>query len=79
MSPTGDPSHPSARARRKRPSARQVVAALLAIVIVFFVLQNREYANIQLFFFAARLPLWLALAVTALLGTAVGYLLGRRK
>lgn len=64
---------------RRRLSGRQVVAGLIALVLVVLVLQNTNRTRVDVFFVHATLPLWLVVAGVALLGFAVGWLTGRRR
>lgn len=72
----GAPTH-----GRRAPavSPRLVIALALAVLVVVFVVQNRNTVSIELFSITTSAPLWLTLTVVALLGTVVGWLLGRRR
>ena len=67
--------------RRARPAVRagQVVAALIVVVAVVFIVQNRDRVSVNLFTIDVTAPVWLILTIMVLLGTAVGYLLRGRK
>lgn len=60
------------------PSAKQIGGAILAFVLVVFVLQNTDSTSITLLVFDVTFPLWLVLAGTILLSIGIGYLLGSR-
>jgi len=60
-------------------SPRRILAAVIVVLVVAFVLQNREPANVQLFGIIVSMPLWLVLTVMTALGAAVGFLLARRR
>jgi uncharacterized integral membrane protein len=62
-----------------RPSGRQVVGGVIAVVLVVFIAINNDDTSINLLFRKVTLPLWLVLAVTALLGVLVGVGLGTRR
>lgn len=62
-----------------RPSGRQIGGILAAIVLLVFILSNRESVEVNFLFLHFTWPLWLTLAVTALLGAAVGGLLTVRR
>ncbi len=64
---------------RRRVSARQVVAGLITLLLLVLVAQNTNRTRVDVFFVHATLPLWLVVAVVALLGFAVGWLTGRRR
>ena len=60
-------------------SARQTVAALVAIVALVFILQNTDEVSIDLFTVSVSAPLWLVLGVLFVVGVLVGMLLQRRR
>ncbi len=53
---------------------RLVVAGVVAALMVVFIVQNTEKAQVDFLFFDFRAGLWLVLTVTFLLGVAVGAL-----
>jgi uncharacterized integral membrane protein len=72
--PPGDPDQPI----RPEPSpTKWIVLAVVAVLIVLFVLQNRDRANIDFLFWDADLRLWVALSFATLLGFAAGVIIGR--
>lgn len=56
-----------------------VLAAVLALVTVLFIAQNRDRVSIHLFTATVSAPLWLLLTITVLVGAAVGALLRARR
>ncbi|TSD50561.1 DUF1049 domain-containing protein [Rhodococcus sp. KBS0724] len=56
-----------------------MLAAVLVVLAVIFVFQNRSATTIQLFWVSVQSPLWLTLAVILLLGWIAGLLTTRRK
>ncbi|MFV0317566.1 MAG: hypothetical protein ACK5O2_11490 [Microthrixaceae bacterium] len=58
---------------------RHIVGGVIALVLLVFILANGDETNVSLLFVDVDLPLWLTLAVTALLGGCVGMLLGSRR
>jgi len=60
-------------------TARRVLAVVIAVALAIFVLQNRDETTVALFGFDVSLSLWLVLLVVAILGAAVGFLIGRRR
>jgi uncharacterized integral membrane protein len=63
-----------------RLNTKQFVGILIAIVLVIFIVSNRERQTVDFLFVEFTVPLWLILTVTALLGAAVGALaLSRRQ
>lgn len=72
--PPGDPDQPIDRGS---PTTRWIVLAVVALLIVSFVLQNRDRANVDFLFWDADLRIWVALLFAALLGFAAGLIAGR--
>ncbi|MGH3322468.1 MAG: lipopolysaccharide assembly protein LapA domain-containing protein [Streptosporangiaceae bacterium] len=63
----------------RRVSPRLIVSALLAVLAVIFIVQNREPTRIAFLTASALIPLWGALTAVAVLGVILGYLLARRR
>lgn len=62
-----------------RPSGRQIGGAIIALLLLVFIITNTDDAEVTLFVTTVTLPLWLVLAGTALLGVVVGIGLGTRR
>lgn len=71
--PPGDPDQPI----RETSTTRWIVLAVLAVLIVSFILQNRDRANVDFLFWDADLRIWVALLFAAALGFVAGVILGR--
>jgi uncharacterized integral membrane protein len=71
--PPGDPDQPI----RESSTSKWIVLAVLAVLIVSFVLQNRDRANVDFLFWDADLRIWVALLFAAALGFVAGFLVGR--
>lgn len=71
--PPGDPNQPI----REGSTTRWIALAVLAVLIVFFVLQNRDRANVDFLFWDADLRIWVALLFAAALGFGAGVIVGR--
>ena len=71
--PPGDPDEPI----RESSSGRWIALAAVGIVTVIFVLQNRDRANIDFFFWDADIRIWFALTLAAALGFLAGFVGGR--
>jgi len=56
---------------------RIIVGLIVLVLIVIFVMQNRQDVELTLFVFDFTTPLWIGLLVTVLLSMGVGFLLGR--
>jgi uncharacterized integral membrane protein len=72
--PPGDPDKPIDRGS---PTTRWIVLAAVALLIVSFVLQNRDRANVDFLFWDADLRIWVALLFAAVLGFTAGLIVGR--
>lgn len=64
---------------RFRPSGRQIVGGVIAVALLVFIVTNRDNAPVTLLAWTFHIPLWLALAATAILGVLVGMGLGARR
>ncbi|MCG6499779.1 LapA family protein [Kitasatospora sp. A2-31] len=58
---------------------RTIGIAVLGILAVWFVAVNTDSVEIQLWVATVTLPLWAVLAVTLIVGAAIGWLLARRR
>ncbi|RBM23531.1 DUF1049 domain-containing protein [Prauserella sp. PE36] len=65
--------------RRFQLSPGRVIALVVAVVVVVFVVQNRDTVDMHLFTVVITGPLWTALLIVAALGVLTGYLLTRRR
>jgi uncharacterized integral membrane protein len=71
--PPGDPDQPL----HQGSTMRWIVLTVLAILIVSFVIQNRDRANVDFLFWDADLRIWVALVFAAALGFGAGVIVGR--
>lgn len=62
-----------------QPTGRQILGAVVAVVLVVFIAANNDDTQVSLVFFDATLPLWIVLAITALLGVGIGMVIGTRR
>jgi uncharacterized integral membrane protein len=62
-------------------SAKQIIGAVLVVVMVVLVLQNSSNANVHLLLFTASYPMWLVLGGAMVVAFLAGWLFGanRRK
>ncbi|MFJ3791225.1 LapA family protein [Kitasatospora sp. NPDC090091] len=58
---------------------RTIGIAVLGILAVWFIGVNTDSVEIQLWVASVTLPLWVVLAVTLVVGAAIGWLLARRR
>lgn len=59
-------------------SYRSIAGIVLILLVVLFVVLNRDETNISFIVFSARTDLWLALALAGVGGFVAGFLLGRQ-
>ena len=55
-----------------RVNGRQIIGALIAIVLLIFILSNRDPVTVDFLFIEVNTSQWVVLTVTALLGAAFG-------
>ena len=60
-------------------TTRRVVALVLLALAVVFVVENRDLTEIRLLIPVVLMPLWAALAITLVIGLAVGWIVGRQR
>ncbi len=60
-----------------RGKGKWIALLLVGVVILIFVLQNRDRANIDFLFWDVDVRIWFGLTVAVLLGFVAGLLLGR--
>ena len=58
---------------------RNILAAVLVVLTLIFIFQNRSETTITLFWVSVQSPLWLTLVVILLLGWIAGLLTRRKK
>lgn len=63
----------------RRPSGRSIALIVLALLLGWFFLANVEDTDITFFFWDVNAPLFVALLVSAMLGVAVGFVVGRAR
>jgi uncharacterized integral membrane protein len=63
--------------RREGPSAKLIGLGVVALLLLVFVIQNTDKADVDLLLWDAVLPIWLVIVIAAALGLAAGWILGR--
>lgn len=63
--------------RREGPSTKLIVLAAVAILLVVFVLQNTDRAQIDFLLWNGDFPLWTMIVLAAVLGLVGGWVIGR--
>ncbi|MEN3314744.1 MAG: hypothetical protein V7605_978 [Acidimicrobiaceae bacterium] len=64
---------------QSRVSPRLVVGALLVVLLVVFIFENRKQTKIRFILPEVTAPLWVALLGAALIGAVAGALLSRHR
>ena len=62
-----------------RPSGRQIVAAILIIIVLVFAIANLEDAKIDFVFGDITLPLFFVIVGSGLIGALIGASVSRRR
>jgi uncharacterized integral membrane protein len=63
--------------RREAPSTKLIVLAAVTILLLVFVFQNTDRAQVDFLFWHGRFPLWTLIVVAAILGVIGGWVIGR--
>jgi uncharacterized integral membrane protein len=63
--------------RREGPSTKLIVLAAVAILLLVFVFQNTDRAQIDFLFWDGDFPLWTMIVIAAVLGLIGGWMIGR--
>lgn len=71
--------HRAEAQRDRKAQAKTIAAALLAALLTLFAVLNGQTVRVHLVFTTAHLPMIAVIAVCALIGIAVGWLIGRRR
>ena len=58
---------------------RLIAGGLIALLLVIFILINRDEVDVEFAVATVTMSLWLIIAITTLLGLAVGWLLASRR
>jgi uncharacterized integral membrane protein len=66
-------------ARDRKARARLVAAAILAAVVTLFAVLNSQTVSVHLILTTAHLPMIVVIALCAVIGVAVGWMIGRRR
>jgi uncharacterized integral membrane protein len=61
----------------ERGKGKWIALGVVALLIVIFVLQNRDRANIDFLLWDVDVRLWFGLAIAVVLGFLAGFLIGR--
>ncbi|MFE9424872.1 LapA family protein [Kitasatospora sp. NPDC006697] len=72
-------SRSSITIRGREVRLRTIGMLLLAVVAIWFIAANTASVQVRLWVPTVTMPLWLVLAVTLLVGAAIGWLAARRR
>lgn len=72
-------SQPAAPERQNGVPVRLVVNLILAGLLVWWILVNRDDVTVNFIVLTTEMSLWLALTIAAAVGALIGFLAGRRK
>jgi uncharacterized integral membrane protein len=78
---TDTPPRNATRAAGSTPfyRARWFLPVILAVLVVVFILENRDLVTIRLLVPVVIMPQWAALTITLVIGLLIGLMLRRRK
>ncbi|MGZ5288513.1 MAG: lipopolysaccharide assembly protein LapA domain-containing protein [Actinomycetota bacterium] len=65
--------------RREGLSGKTIAAIVALVVLVVFMLQNRDRANVDFLFWDVDARLWVVIVIAAVLGVVIGWFLGRSR
>lgn len=74
-----EPTPPGKQGLLQRIGPRGVWAAIIAILVVVFIVENTRSTKIRFIGPQVKAPLWLALIVATALGAAAGFLIAWRR
>ncbi|MFN8103452.1 MAG: LapA family protein [Acidimicrobiia bacterium] len=64
------------KASRSGPSAKMIVAGIVAVLLIVLVVLNSQTVPLHLIFVTVEWPLWLLLTIVIVLALGIGYILG---
>ena len=72
-------SPPSTSGRPGWLTNRVIVGIVVAVLLLIFIMVNRDTTEISFILFSAETSLWIALAIAGAAGCLIGFLVGRRR
>jgi uncharacterized integral membrane protein len=76
---TGPDAGSSSWNARSRLSPRTIAAIVIAVLVLVFIIANRDSTEISFVLFRARMSLWVALTLAAVAGFGAGFLFSRKR
>ena len=80
---TADVPHPAAGAEpaatKRQVTTKQIVAAIIAVVVLVAILQNTRDGHFSFLFFDFNAPTWICIVVTYAAGVVTGLLVARSR
>jgi len=64
---------------KKGLSGRAIGGIVIAVVVILFIVINRDQTEVNFLFFSAEVALWVALTIAAIGGLIAGFLIGRKR
>jgi uncharacterized integral membrane protein len=64
---------------RWRPTTKQIIGAVIAVVVLIAILQNTRTSTFSFLFFDFEAPVWICVLVTFGAGVATGLLVAQRR
>lgn len=74
-----EPAREDWRQTREGPSAKLIVAGVIGVLLLVFVLQNTDEADVDFLFFSGSYPLWMMAVAVGGPAFAAGWLVGRSR
>ncbi|SEM50655.1 LapA family protein [Streptacidiphilus jiangxiensis] len=76
---TSEGREPLLHVKGMNVTGRALIVGVLLVALVWFVAANTQSVKVRLWVPTVTAPLWLVLAVTAVVSGAIGWFVGRRR
>ena len=74
-----EPAREDWKETREGPGTKLIAASVIGVLLLLFVLQNTDEADVDFLFFSGTHPLWMMAVVVGALAFAAGWLVGRSR